>query len=149
MQEKIINSGIKQIITPDGELVSQEISKTFVVKLEDSDRFFMVYYNMLKSFYKIKYVKDIILLVKLVGMAEHNTGVVTIAAKTREVLCKELGVSKPNLSPMFKRLLNLELIFGDKGVYTINEVAFWKGEASIRREVLKDKGMEFILKFVV
>jgi len=120
MKKQVVLSHTKQIMTPDGELIEQDVSKTYTIKLDENDRFFMVYYNMLKSFYQIKYVKDVMLLVKLVELADHNTGIVTIAAKTREELCRDLQVSKFNLSPMFKRLLDLELISGDKGVYTIN-----------------------------
>lgn len=149
MKKKIVQTTTNQIITSDGELVSQDISKVYTIKLEDSDKFFMVYYHMLKSFYQIKYVKDVMLLIKLVELADHNTGIVTIAAKTRDILCSILDVSKSNLSPMFKRLLQLELITGDKGVYIINEAAFWKGDANIRRDILKDKGMEFTLKFII
>lgn len=148
MKRKLVNSKTIQKMTPDGVLTDQEVSKTYVIKLDDTDKFFMVYYNMLKSFYQIKYLKDVMLLIRLVEMADYNTGVVTIAAKTREDLCKELDVSKSNLSPMFKRLLDLELLSGGKGVYTINEGVFWKGDAAIRRDVLKEKGLEFILKFV-
>lgn len=147
MSERLVNTHSLEVRDENGKLIKQDIKKTFIIKLDDSDRFFMVYYNMLKSFYHIKYVKDVFLLVRLIEMADHNTGVVTIAAKTRETLCNELEVSKSNLSPMFKRLLDLELISGDKGVYTINEAAFWKGDAAIRRDILKDKGLEFTLKF--
>jgi predicted transcriptional regulator len=147
MKKKLVNSKTVQRTTPEGILVDQEISKTYVIKLDDTDKFFMIYYNMLRGFYQIKYLKDVMLLIRLVEMADYNTGTVTIAAKTREDLCKELEVTRSNLSPMFKRLVDLELIFGEKGVYTINEGVFWKGDASIRRDILKERGLEFILKF--
>lgn len=147
MAERIVNTRTLETVTPDGELISLDVSKTYIIKLDESDRFFMVYYNMLKSFYQIKYLKDVMLLIKLVELADYNTGVVTIATKTRESICKELGVNKSNLSSMFRRLRDLELIYGEKGVYTINEGVFWKGEATIRKNILKEKGIEFILKF--
>ena len=149
MAEQVVNTHSIQTVTPDGELVSLDVSKTYIIKLDESDKFFMVYYNMLKSFYQIKYLKDVMLLIKLVELADYNTGVVTIATKTREAISKELNVNKSNLSAMFKRLSDLELIRGEKGVYTINEGVFWKGEASVRRNIMKERGIEFILKFTV
>lgn len=133
----------------DGNLVIQDVEKTYVVKLAENDKFFMVYYNMLKSFYKIKYVKDVMLLVKLAELADYNTGEVTIATKTREDICSELEITKSNLSPIFKRLIELGLLSGEKGVYKINEAVFWKGEASIRKSILKEKGIQFVLQFTM
>lgn len=147
MAERIVNTNSIQTVNPDGELVSLDVSKTYVIKLDESDKFFMVYYNMLKSFYQIKYLKDVMLLIKLVELADYNTGIVTIATKTRQSISNELNVNKSNLSVMFKRLVDLELIRGEKGVYTINEGVFWKGEASLRKAIMKERGIEFILKF--
>ena len=149
MNKKVVFSKTTVHQDANGKTVLSDESKTFTIKLDDSDKFFMVYYNMMKSFYQIKYVKDVMLLIKLVELADYNTGVITLATKTRESLCKDLDVAKSNLSSMFKRLVELQLIFGEKGVYTINECVFWKGDAVIRRDLLKTRGLEFILKFTL
>lgn len=147
MRKTYVNSKLVQVVGEDGLLRTQETSKTHVVHVEDTDKFFMIYYNMLKSFYQIKYLKDVMLLVKLASLADYDTGVVTVAVKTRELICEEIHVTKTNLSAMFGRLIELGLIFGSKGIYTINEGVFWKGESKTRRAFLKEEGLDFILRF--
>lgn len=147
MKKSIVRTDIETTVTPEGEVVSTDVRKTYIVKLDDTDRFFMVYFNMLQSFYEIKYLKDMKLLIKLIESAEYNTGKVSVTTQRRLDLCTELDVTSTNLSAGFKRLLDLNLISGTKGDYLINESAFWKGEANIRKGILKDKGLDILIKF--
>lgn len=148
MKRRFVKSETTQRVDPQtGEIIQVDVKKVHEIKLEEKDRFVMIYYEMLKTFYQIKYIKDVFLLIKLVEMANYNTGEVSISTAKREKLCEELQVKNPNLSSMFKRLTELELIEGSRGEYKINEAAFWKGDNKTRLEMLKDKGIEFTIKF--
>ena len=150
MKKTFIESRSIQTVDPtSGEVIITDTHKIHKVILEDEDRFFMVYFNMLKTFYQIKYIKDVLLLVKLAELANYNTGEVLIPTSTRQQLCEELEVSKPYISTAFKRLCDLGLLEGDKGRYKLNEAAFWKGDAKTRKQALKDKGLEFKIKFTI
>lgn len=130
-----------------GEVKIVEVQKLQTIKVDSEDKFFAIYYNMLKTFYQIKYIKDVLLLIKLTQLANYNTGEVELSAKKRDELCTELDLRKPHLSTALKRLTELELISGERGSYVINPAIFWKGDAKTRKQILINKGIEFTVKF--
>lgn len=150
MKKTFIHSQSTQTVDPDtGQIIITDTQKTQVVTLQDEDKFFMVYLSMLQSFYQIKYVKDVMLLVKLAELSDYNTGHVELSAKLRLQICEELGIKPSNLSSTFRRLVDSGLLLGEKGSYTLNAGLFWKGDSKTRKQILKDKGLELNIKFVI
>lgn len=146
-KKHFIQSTTTTVKDKDGNEVITDEKKLHSVILDDTDKFYMVYFNMLRTFYQIKYLKDVLLLFKLCEMANFNTGIVSLSANDRFDLCVFLNVQNSNLSTGLKRLKLLGLIFGDKGRYTINESVFWKGDKEMRKQLLKDRGIDFIIRF--
>jgi hypothetical protein len=148
MKKHYVQSQSTTTVDPDtGQIIITDVQKTHVVTLQEEDRFFMIYLSMLQSFYQIKYVKDVMLLVKLAELCDYNTGKVDLSTQLRAQICEELGIKPSNLSTTFKRLVESKLLVGEKGSYTVNASLFWKGDNKTRKQVLKDKGLEFNIKF--
>lgn len=148
MKRKFLESTSITVRDPKTGLdVKTDAVKVHVVTMEDFDRFYMVYFNMLKTFYEIKYLKDVMLLFKLCEMANFNTGKISLGADDRVSLCAFINVKNSHLSSGLRRLTELGLIFGKKGSYVINEGAFWRGDNVVRGLMLKDKGLDFIIRF--
>ncbi len=148
MAKVFIKSETHQHVDPEtGELITFDSSKLHVVKVENEDKFVQVYFEMLKTFYQLKYISDLKLIIELSAQADYNTGQVDLSPKLRENICEKIGLSKSHLSKSLKRLKDLQLIFGERGSYTINEAVFWKGDKKTRKELMKDKGLEFIIQF--
>lgn len=122
-------------------------TKTFVVKTDDADKFFQVYYNMVASWYELNRVADIKVLMYLCQIAEFNTGEVSLSAAKRTELCHDLTIANSALSRSLKALKEKDLITGDKGTYYINPAIFWKGDAKARKEQLTEDGLYFGWKF--
>ena len=114
---------------------------------DSSSDFVQIYYEMLRTFYSIKYVSDLKLIIELASMANYNTGEIDLSTKKREVLCDRLGIKKTHLSTSLKRLKELNLIRGEKGSYIIEEAVFWKGDKETRKELMKEKDFEFVIQF--
>ena len=146
-KKHFIESTTTTVIDKEGNEVITDEKKLHSVVLDDTDKFYMVYFNMLRTFYQIKYLKDVMLLFKLCEMANFNTGVVSLSANDRNDLCLFLNVLNSNLSTGLRRLRSLGLIFGEKGRYTINESVFWKGDKEMRKQLLKDRGIDFVIRF--
>lgn len=66
---------------------------------------------------------DVTLLIKLSNLADSQ-GNFSLTARSRDLICEELNLNKPNLSMSIKRLSNLGIITGDKGDYQINPEIF-------------------------
>ena len=130
-----------------GEIIRCDIKKTHIVRLDPEDKFVQIYYEMLRTFYSIKYVSDLKLIIELASMANYNTGEIDLSTKKREVLCDRLGIKKTHLSTSLKRLKELNLIRGEKGSYIIEEAVFWKGDKETRKELMKEKDFEFVIQF--
>jgi len=133
----------------NGNTITADEQKIHSITLGDSDYFHMVYLRMFKTFYEIKYVKDVMLLFRLCDMAQFNTGHVSLSAKDRRDLCAFLNMQNSNLSSSLKRLNELGLLNGEMGSYIINEAVFWRGDNSTRNKILKERGLDFIVRFVL
>lgn len=148
MAKVFIKSETHQRVDPEtGELITFDSSKLHVVKVESEDKFVQIYFEMLKTFYEIKYVSDLKLIVELSAQADYNTGRIDLSPRLRESICEKIGLSKSHLSKSLKRLKELSLISGDRGSYLINEAVFWKGDKKTRKELMSKKGLEFIVQF--
>jgi hypothetical protein len=150
MRKKFINSQTTRVFDKKlNDWVYVEVQKLHTVTLEEFDRFYMVYFNMMKTFYQIKYLKDVLLLVKLCEDSNFNSGLINLSTQYRVDLCSFLNIRNSHLSSSLKRLSVLGLLIGNKGKYTINEGIFWKGDREIRDALLKDRGLDFIMRFKI
>jgi hypothetical protein len=122
-----------------GELITTTQSKTFSVKI-NQDEFFMTYFEQLAGFFELTSAKEILLMVKLCGIAEFNTGRVFLTAERRKELMEQLSMSKNYISVCLKSLADKKLIKGTRNDYVINPIVFWKGNNKTRNEMIKAKG---------
>jgi hypothetical protein len=130
-----------------GEVIRTTTEKVFNIKVENQDEFFMVYTSFMKEYLQIKRSDDLRIMSKFCMMGEYNSGKVVLSQKTREDILKELKMSKSSLSRSIKRLLDMNLISGEKGTYIINPVIFFKGSNSTRNKILKEKGITLKINF--
>lgn len=141
----------KQFITQKvneetGELMVVETEKHFNINVT-TETFTMIYNDYLHKFYGLQHVSDLKLITKFCEIAEFNTGKVVIAPSTRDEICEELSISKPNLSKNIKRLKENGLITGDRGTYMVDPKLFWKGDRKVREKLLKEQGITVTLTF--
>lgn len=139
---------LREVVIEDreaGEVTSVE--KTFSIKTDTQDEFFMTYIKNMSSFFKLKSIVDIKMITKFCILAEYNTGKVILAPATRLEISEELEISSSQISKSINSLKGLKLITGDKGAYVINPMLFWKGQNKTRNQLLKDKGLEITIKF--
>lgn len=136
----------KEIYDGEGVLVQVEYEKLFNIPVT-TETFTMMYNDYMSKLYGIEHLSDRKLIDKFCEMAEFNTGVVRLTTQDRDNVCDQLKISRPNLSKNLKRLKDLGLIDGDRGVYTINPTLFWKGDRKARAELLKKEGLTVIMQF--
>ena len=137
---------IQYVNRETGEIITSTTEKTFSYKVKNNDEFIMLYYKyVIPATTGMKSFKAFCLLLRLVDIANYNTGSVDISIKTRENLCKTLDISAKNFNKYINELKNANMISGSRGLYTINPKYFWKGDSNERNKMLKDK--LFYVKF--
>jgi hypothetical protein len=122
-------------------------SKTYSVRT-DSDNFFMTFMENLAGLLKIKNATDFRVLSVLNTMAEFNTGRVVINSSDRKIITESLNLDTQVLSNSLARLKEAGLIVGQRGIYEINPLIFWRGTTDERKKVLREKGFEVKIKFL-
>lgn len=130
-----------------GEVTHHEVTKLFKINIGKQEEFYMTYCHYLSGIYQLSYADDIKLLVKLCEWGEYDTGIVSLTASKRQEICRDLGMHTTNISKSIKRLKEKMLISGDGGDYLINPAIFWKGDRSVRRQLLKKKGLNVTFNF--
>lgn len=125
-----------------GEVLSIETNKKFVKKIENKEDFYISYIDFMSTFYKIKGDNPKNLLIWLCCHAEFNTGVIDLPAAKRKQLCEELNMHSNTLSNCLNKLKELNLIKGSGGQFQLNPQVFWRGESSVREEMLKGASFE-------
>lgn len=139
-------SEIKETIDREtGELVTVETSKSWRTKVHHSQEFYMVFVNWISLEYKIKSLVAKSILVWMLTNAEYNTGRVLIPTEVRNNICNQYEISNTALSNALKTLKDLGIIQGDRGVFYINPELFWKGELSVRNQVLENSKIVFTI----
>lgn len=121
-------------------------SKSYHIQT-DSDAFFMTFLENLSGLFQIKNATDFKVITKLNTLAEFNTGRVILTKEMRIDMLEELKLDNQVLSNSIKRLKSAELLAGDRGVYEINPLVFWKGTTEDRKKLLREKGIEIKIKF--
>lgn len=143
-------TGTKTVQTVDGatgELITVETEKNFLLKV-DPERFYMCFFEKMSSFYGIKHISDMKIMVAMCEQAEFNTGIVTMSKRVRAIIGEKTGVSMSNISKNLKRLIDIDLIAEMNGDYVINPEVFWKGELKKRAELLEVDGIRFNVTLV-
>ena len=132
-----------------GREISIVSQQTHVVKCDQEDQFYMVYFKNLASYFQINSVKELYLISTMCSMAEYNKGRVSITTDDRKKLCELYNMIPSQYSRYIKDLIKKGLISGEKGTYYINPGIFWKGDRSSRKELLESGGLEFTIKFIL
>lgn len=122
-------------------------SKSFNIKVKDSEDFYFTFFSYMKPALKIKSVRDIHVLTKLSLAMEFNTNKVSLPSSKRKEICGELNIQNSHLSNSIQRLKALGLMWGEGGVYELSPFAVWRGHTDARENLLKNEGLELRLKF--
>lgn len=79
--------------------------------------------------------------------AEFNSGRVLMPTEIRDQISKELDMSANGITNNLKSLKDLNLISGERGVFTINPQVFWKGDEKARKAFMNEQ--EIKIKFSI
>lgn len=132
----------REIVDPEtGEIQVVETSKTFTTKV-NSETFYMTFLEFAGPILGLNPSACRDLLVKMLDMAEYNTGKVSLSTAARKRLCEELKVTNNSITNYLKKLKDSKLISGEKGEFIINPQIFWKGELNARKQLLKDANIK-------
>lgn len=132
-------SKIVERVDPETGLVEViETSKSFVTKVS-GDEFYMTFVKFMSSFFKLNSINAVNILVWMCQHAEYNTGTVYLTTAGRKEIEESLGICKNTISNCLKSLKDLKLISGEKGIYIINPLVFWKGTLATRKKMLDDQ----------
>lgn len=149
MSKGFIKSTEKTWTDENGQIQSSTVEKEFVYKTLE-DEFYMIFVNFVKWMYGIKSISAIKLLLKLLEIAQFNTGEVSISSGLRADLISELEISSSMFSKAINELLVNNALFpkiksitknGEKinkiikNEYIINPEMFWKGELRKRKDL--------------
>lgn len=78
---------------------------------------------------------------------QYNTNKVLIPPAIRVQISKDLDMSTGSITNNLKALKDLNLISGEKGVFTINPQIFWKGDEKARKAFMCEQ--EIKIKFSI
>jgi hypothetical protein len=131
-------------IGPDGKAI--HTIKSFNVKAP-SAKFYMTFIEHVAPLFKISSPLDRKILDQLCCNAEFNIGKVIISSEKRTEICSTLGISHQTFNNSLVKLKKMRLISGERGVYEINPMIFWKGTTDEREKLLKEGGLELRIKF--
>lgn len=138
---------VKEYVNQDtGEILSYESEKTFTQKIE-KDKFYITYIDFIAPFFKLKSAKAKDLLIWMCNNAEFNSGRVLMPTEIRDQISKELDMSANGITNNLKSLKDLNLISGERGVFTINPQVFWKGDEKARKAFMNEQ--EIKIKFSI
>lgn len=138
--------GIEEVVTDSsGNQTTRKI--TYSVPT-DSDNFFMTFIDSLSGLLNIRNATDIRVITMMNTMAKFNTGQVLITQEDRKKMLDTLQMDNQVLSNSLKRLKEAGIISGERGIYEINPLVFWKGTTNERKKILAERGFEVKLKFM-
>lgn len=142
MATKFKQSTVREYVDVNtGEIQMLETSKTFTTKVK-SDRFFMTFVDFLSPFFDLKSDNARKILVWMCEHAEFNTGVVRLTSADRLQMAEDIDICPNTITNNLKKLKDAKLISGDKGIFQITPVIFWKGSMDKRAELLEDREIQ-------
>lgn len=140
---------VSKVDKETGEITETEVKKLVKINMGKQEEFYMTYCQYLAPLYKLTYADDLKLIVKLCEWGQYDKGTVQLTAARRAEITFELEMHNSNISKSLKRLLEKELISGDRGEYQLNPVIFWKGDRAVRKEILRKGGIDVMFNFKV
>lgn len=132
-----------------GREISTVSQQTHVVKCNQEDPFYIVYFKNLASYFKINSTKELYLIAHMCSIANYNEGQVSISIGERKKICELYNLDPSQYSRYIKDLIVKGLLSGEKGTYYINPAIFWKGDKDSRKKLLQSEGISFTIKFVM
>lgn len=139
---KYQTTNIREIIDCEtGEVKVIDSSKIFTTKVT-TDSFYMTFIDYVSPIFKLKSDITKSILVWLCQHAEFNSGIVSLSSADRKTICTELETTNSTISSSLKKLVELKLISGGSGKYTINPQIFWKGDLKEREKLLKSENIQ-------
>lgn len=146
MKHKFFEKQI-QVVNPEtGEITGLESEKKFVYNVE-SDSFFMTFINFMSPMFKLKGDNAKNILSWMCANAEYNTGKVYLTSSRIDELSQTLEMPKQSVYNSLLELKKLNLISGNRGSFQINPEIFWKGELSVRKQLLDKTGNKMSITF--
>jgi hypothetical protein len=147
MAKKVFESLVEVTNKDSGE--TTEVRKSVTVSTQGGDKFFMTFIESLSSFYRVSNITDAKLLAKMCSLVEYNSYRVLIPKAVRKEITDELEISPQTMTNSLKRLKDVNLVTGEDGSFEINPNLFWKGSTKERDKILRDKGMDIKIKFMI
>lgn len=146
MKHKFFEKQI-QVVNPEtGEITGLESEKKFVYNVE-SDSFFMTFINFMSPMFRLKGDNAKNILSWMCANAEYNIGKVYLTSSRIDELSQTLGMPKQSVYNSLLELKKLNLISGNRGSFQINPEIFWKGELSVRKQLLDKTGNKMSITF--
>lgn len=132
MKKGIFQEVTNKRLGENGNLIEETAIKTWTSSNKISEPFFFTYINCISWIYGLKSITTIKILYKLLERAEFNTNKVEISSKKRSEIIKELEITDSSFTKCLNQLIDLNILQGSKGSYTIDENFFWKGDRKTR-----------------
>lgn len=130
-----------------GEIVKVDTQKTFTEKI-NPEQFYHTYLDYVAPLYDLRSEVAHRILVWMCVHAEYNTGKVLLPTAVRDEMQAELQICNNSLTNNLKRLKDLKIITGDRGVFYINPAIFWKGDATSRTQAIDGKSIEVSFRII-
>lgn len=143
-----VSSSTQTIVDENGIERVRTTTKQFVYKSEEAP-FYNVFIDYVRWMYSINSIVTLKVLLRMLELAEFNTGKVQMTAGARKDIVEAIGIKQPALSRSLKELVEsgavMKLYDTDRatgeqkerrGEYSINPQMFWKGELSKRKELI-------------
>ena len=145
--KKIVQSIEREYVdTQTGEITTVETAKVFTERIKE-DSFYMTFIDFVAPLYKLTSETARKLLTWMCEHAEFNTGKIKLTSADRKEIVSKFNITNNTITNCLSTLKKLKLISGSSGNFEINPQIFWKGDLSIRREILKNN--DFQVKFTI
>lgn len=116
-------------------------------KDRNSDKFFAVFIDNINSILSITGENAIKVLLWMCSIAEYNSGIVYMTTRQIIELANLLNKPRQSIYNSIVQLKKLDLISGERGCFQINPEIFWKGELSVRKQLLDKSGNKMSITF--
>lgn len=147
MKHKYFEKQVQVVNQETGEISESVVAEKKFVYNVDTDSFFMTFIDFMTPLFQIKGKNTKTLLSWMCANAEYNTGKVYIPSPRITSLSEELDIPKQCIYNGFVELKKLDLISGERGCFQINPEIFWKGELSVRKQLLDKAGNKMSITF--
>jgi len=138
MKHKYYEKHVDVIDPETGEIIGNVENEKRFVYTEESDKFYMTFFEFMAPVYKLKGENVRNILAWLCENAEFNTGKVYLPAPRVDELSQFLHVPKQSIYNGLNELKKSNLISGARGCYQINPEIFWKGDFQSRKQCIEN-----------